>query len=478
MVFSKNKLIFWIFVLIILFLITESVYAEYYSASKTCVNGCCTSSSEYSPRPYVPDWGVYPSIPQGGQYPGWPGTTYPTVSLSPFCLPYRQGTMGDYLCAGQYHTYCFATTGKRTYMEWILDAGCTRGTTPVMGFNPQLASWWRQQQCTADFDLYVYQNREPNPPEPADISDTMSGSNAYVGWFDPCENCYYCVVVYCKQGCGYYYLTTNSYVDMCWIGSGNTGISPESVEMYTGINIQPAISGGQTGSEPPYWVGNQPTSATGASTGQTQGTAPSVSGGQSGQTGYQGSVPSSPANQQTQGTSQPGYSPQAGTSGQQIQGSSQPGYSSQPGTSTQQPYSPPTAAGTSSSPEQPGEELPPAEEPWGPMYLISQPIQGEEQPPEEEPWTPQYTPEPTQESEEGQELEPGEEPWTPMIPYIAQINVTPSLNITPSSNITPNLTITSNITPDEEAWTPRYIYGFTPTEEEKDLEKEKNKWVW
>ena len=435
MIINKKIMVFVAFVLCILFLFTGTAYAEYYSVSKSCINGCCTSSSEYSEKPYVPDWVMNPTIPEWAQFPTYPGAVYPTIPFSSFCVPYRQGTVGDYLCAGQYHTYCFATTGKRTYMEWILDGGCTPGMAPVVAFNPQLVSWWRQQQCTADFDLYVYQNREPYPPGAADISDTMTGSNAYVGWFDPCEKCYYCVVVYCKQGCGYYYLTTNSYIDMCWAGSGGTGFSPQSVAMYTDTNVQPAIDTEQTETDMPYWVGTPATSPSGTAT-------PS---------GSEGTFPSTQESQPTEADSEPGYSPQPGATGQNT-------------------YSPPTAAGTQPSPTGTGEELTPDEEAWTPQYPISNTNQEDNLHPAQEGWAPQYTPVPTPEMNDNQELKPGEEAWTPMYPYILPVNGTP--NLTPVGNVT------SNLTPDEEAWTPHYAYLLSPTEKEEDQEKDKNYLEW
>ncbi|PKL60357.1 MAG: hypothetical protein CVV33_03100 [Methanomicrobiales archaeon HGW-Methanomicrobiales-4] len=82
---------------------------------------------------------------------------------------------------------------------------------------------WRQANCGAEFDLYIYQNRYPCSTCRADRWDTSHSSNAYVGWPDPCPGCYYSVVVYCRSGSGYYDLTSNSYVNNCWYPNNPSG---------------------------------------------------------------------------------------------------------------------------------------------------------------------------------------------------------------------------------------------------------------
>jgi len=195
----------------------------------TCINGHCSTTSVfdgsnywhnwyrpsgYEPRYYYPEYtGPYYYTP-----PYYDSSYYSQSYYNPsYYGPYRTIQYDGHLCSGQYRVYCFRIGGERSYIEWSLNSNCYGGYEPVMmsmGTDAIVSS--RQMYCGADFDLYVYENQQPCTWCQADRVDVSSGSNAYVGWRYPCNGCYYCVVVYCKGGCGDYRLTCNSYNDWSW----------------------------------------------------------------------------------------------------------------------------------------------------------------------------------------------------------------------------------------------------------------------
>lgn len=154
---------------------------------------------------------------------------------------FRSTENRGYLKAGEYDVYTFTITGQRSFIEWVLNGGC--GVTPrpvlMMGGGTAITDW-RAAGCGPDFNLYVYQNRDPRECGAcsADRADTSSGTNAYVGWRYPCEGCTYSVVVSCRNGAGYYDLVTNSYVG-CGSGEPVTMMGYEDVSLYTGENVAP-----------------------------------------------------------------------------------------------------------------------------------------------------------------------------------------------------------------------------------------------
>lgn len=213
MMISRNYQL-TIFVLLVLtvfsaFLTPVTADSSVTMTSKVCVNGQCSySGTGYPHYPYYqyPDYWYTPGYP----YQNWNNYGYP-------CSPYRTVNFQGYLNAGQYRTYGFRIGGPRSYIEWILNGGCNSMTPPIMmSSGTSQVYTWRQVQCGAEFDIYVYQNRYPCSSCPADYWDTSHSSNAYVGVVNPCQGCYYSVVIYCRSGSGYYDLTSNSYVNNCW----------------------------------------------------------------------------------------------------------------------------------------------------------------------------------------------------------------------------------------------------------------------
>jgi len=222
----KNRIKLEILLIICFFLttgITVPVCAETSYEQMICINGHCSSTSMHGGSYNWPDW-YRPPGPGPGPYPYYPGPYYynpsdyyPSYYSPSYWGPYRTIRYDGYLCAGQYRVYCFRIGGERSYIEWILNSDCFGGYEPVMmSMGPDAITSAREMYCGTDFDLYVYQNRQPCTWCLADRVDLSGGSNAYVGWRYPCTGCYYCVVVYCKSGCGNYRLTCNSYTDTSW----------------------------------------------------------------------------------------------------------------------------------------------------------------------------------------------------------------------------------------------------------------------
>lgn len=156
----------------------------------------------------------------------------------PVSGPYKTDVKTGYLRQGQSATTGYYIPGDRSYIEWILTGPCGEEIIPMVMMSGSDVSGLRTRYCGSDFDLYIYQNRNPRPYGGyADYADTSGGANAYVGVSYPRQGVTYYAQVYAKSGSGHYTLTCRSYTTHDNVVMMQ---SPEVMEMmYTASMVAP-----------------------------------------------------------------------------------------------------------------------------------------------------------------------------------------------------------------------------------------------